>query len=76
MEVQFTPEQETQILQIASHHGTNAEQLVKDATLRLLAEDEHFRAAVRRGIGQADRGELIDHDQVVARIEGRLARPR
>jgi len=33
-----------------------------------------FRAAVRRGIEQADRGELLDHNEVVARIE-RLLQP-
>ena len=59
MEVHFTPEQEAQISQIASHAGTDAERLVKDAALRLLQEDARFRAAVREGIAQADRGEFI-----------------
>ena len=36
MEVDFTPEQEARIAQIASTVGTNAERLVKDAALRLL----------------------------------------
>jgi predicted transcriptional regulator len=45
---------------------------VKDAALRLVEEDEKFLAAVREGIAQADRGELIDHEEVVARIERRL----
>jgi hypothetical protein len=39
--------------------GTDAERLVKDATLRLLEEDARFRTAVRKGIAQADRGELM-----------------
>jgi hypothetical protein len=50
MEVHFTPEQETQLSQIATHAGTDAERLVKDAALRLLQEENHFRAAVREGI--------------------------
>ena len=36
MEVHFTPEQEAQLAQIASHEGIDVEQLVKDAALRIL----------------------------------------
>lgn len=36
MEVHFTPEQEAQLVQIATNAGTDAERLVKDAVLRLL----------------------------------------
>ena len=69
MEVHFSPEQEAQLSQIASYNGTPADQLVKQAALRLVEEDAAFRAGVRRGIEQADRGELIEHDEVKARIE-------
>jgi hypothetical protein len=48
MEVHFTPEQEAQLSQIASHAGTDTERLVKDAALRLLEQDARFRAAVRK----------------------------
>jgi len=75
MEVHFTPEQEAILSQIAIDKGTDAEQLVKEAALRLVKEDAQFRAAVRRGIEQADRGELLEHNEVVARIE-RLLKPR
>ena len=68
MEVHFTPEQEVQLGQIATHNGKDAEQMVKDAALHLLEQDAEFRAGVRRGIEQADRGELIDHDDVKDRI--------
>jgi hypothetical protein len=56
MELHFTHEQEAQLAQIASQEGTDAERLVKEAALRLLQEDARFRAAVREGIAQADRG--------------------
>ena len=59
MEVRFTPEQETHLLRIANHRSTDTEQLVKVAALRLIEEDKQLRAAVRRGIEQADRGELL-----------------
>jgi hypothetical protein len=39
MEVHFTTDQEAQLAQLAAKAGTDAEQLVKDAILRLI-EDE------------------------------------
>ena len=69
MQVQFTPEQEAQLSQIAEHSGVDAEQLVKEAALRVLQEDMRFREGVRRGIAAADRGELVEHADVWARIE-------
>lgn len=38
MEVHFTPEQEARLAQIATNAGTDAEQLVRNAALRLLEE--------------------------------------
>jgi len=72
MEVQFTPEQEARILQLANYNGTPAEQLVRQAALRLVEEDEHFQADIRAAIEEADRGLLIDHEEVKARIERSL----
>jgi predicted transcriptional regulator len=72
MEIHFTPEQEAQLSQIANHTGTDTERLVKDAALRLLEQDARFRAAVREGIAQADRGEFIEEEEMEARIERML----
>ena len=60
MEVHFSPDQIAQLAQIAAQEGVDTEKLVKDAALRLLQDDEHFRAAVRRGLEQDDRGEFIE----------------
>jgi predicted transcriptional regulator len=40
--------------------------------VRLLEEDARFRAAVREGIAQADRGEFIDEVEMSARLEQML----
>jgi predicted transcriptional regulator len=74
MEVNFRPEQVARLSRIANDMGANTEQLVKDAALRLVEDDEQFRAGVRRGIEQADRGELMNHSDVKSRIE-RLLQP-
>jgi predicted transcriptional regulator len=69
MEVHFTPEQEAQLSEIASQAGIDAEHLVKKAALRLLERDARFRAAVREGLDQADRGDFVDEHEMEARIE-------
>lgn len=72
MQDHFTPEQEEQLSQVASHAGTDTERLVKDAALRLPEQDARFGAAVREGIAQGDRGEFIEEEEMEARIERML----
>ena len=72
MEIHFTPEQEAQLAQIAMQAGTDAERLVRNAAVRLLEEDARFRAAVREGLAQADRGEFIEEEEMNARFEQML----
>ena len=72
MELHFSPEEEAQLAQIAMKEGTDAARLVKDAALRLLEEDARFRAAVRVGIAQADRGEFIEEQEMNVRLEQML----
>lgn len=69
MQIHFSPEQEATLAQIATREGIDAERLVKDAAVRLLEEDARFRAAVREGIAQADRGEFIEEEEMNARLE-------
>jgi hypothetical protein len=45
MEVHFTPEQEAQLVRIANRAGTDAEQLVKHAVLRLIQAESITRPA-------------------------------
>ena len=72
MHLNFTPEQEAQLAQIAVQEGKDAERLVKDAALGLLQEDARFRVAVREGIAEADRGELIEEEEMNTRLEQML----
>jgi predicted transcriptional regulator len=68
MEVHFTPEQEAQLAQLANLEGVAPAQLVQDAALRRLEGDAQFRAAIRKGIEQADNGQLIDEAEMDARL--------
>jgi hypothetical protein len=69
MEVHFTPEQEAQLSQIANHKGTRAEQLVREAALRLLQDDIQFHEGVERGIDAAERDQFVDQAAVWANVE-------
>jgi hypothetical protein len=68
MEVHFTHEQEMRLLKIATHEGIDPAQLVKEAALRLLEDDARFHNAVGQGMQQADQGQLIEEDEMDARV--------
>jgi predicted transcriptional regulator len=72
MEVQFTPEQEIRLEQIASVEGVAPARLVQSAALLLIEDDERFRAGVRKGIEQADQGMFIEEAEMDARISRML----
>ncbi len=72
MEVRFTPEEEARLTKVAGQEGVRPEELVKDAALRVLEEDARFRAGVRKGIEQADRGELIEEEEMDVRVKRML----
>jgi predicted transcriptional regulator len=74
MEVQFTPEQEGRLGQIASVEGIAPALLVQQAALLLIEDDERFRKAVRKGIEQADQGIFLDETEMDARISRMLRR--
>jgi predicted transcriptional regulator len=67
MEVHFSPDVETRLHEVASANGKDAEQLVKDTVNRMLENQARFIAGVQLGIEQADRGELVEHNEVLNR---------
>jgi predicted transcriptional regulator len=69
MEVHFSPDVETRLQQVASANGKDAEQLVKDTVARMLENQARFIAGVQSGIEQADRGEFVEHQDVMNRID-------
>jgi len=74
MEVHFSPDIETRLQQVALANGKDAGQLVKDTVVRTLENQARFVAGTEKGIAAADRGELIDHEEVGKRIN-RLFEP-
>jgi predicted transcriptional regulator len=72
MEIHLTPEKEALLRQVAARTGQDAAQVIQEAVDRLLDHDSWFIQEVEKGQAQAAQGVLIDHDEVVARIEKRL----
>jgi predicted transcriptional regulator len=69
MEVHFSPDVETRLQQVASASGRDAEELVKETVARMLDNQARFMAGVKRGIAQADRGEAVEHKEVLDRVD-------
>ena len=69
MEVQFTPEQQAQLAQIASRSGTAPERLVTNVVARYLDGEARFLEAVEKGLAAADRGEFIEEEEMDARLQ-------
>ena len=65
----LTPELESQLVQLATQAGTPPERLVANVVARYLDEEARFLAAVEKGISAADRGELIEEEEMDARLE-------
>ena len=69
MELHLPAEKEARIHQFASRTGRNTAQVVEEAIDRMLEYDARFTEAVEAGRDAARRGDLLEHDQVVERIE-------
>lgn len=69
MEVQLTPEEQAQLVQVAQRTGRNAEEVVREAINSFLQHEKAFIEAVEKGLASLDRGEHITHEEVGTRIE-------
>jgi predicted transcriptional regulator len=69
IEVHLSPDKEARLKQVATRTGKNAAQIVEEAVDRMLEYDTRFIQAVEEGRASARRGDLLEHDDVVERIE-------
>jgi predicted transcriptional regulator len=67
--VSLTAEQETQLRQLATRKGKDAEQVVQETITRMLDQEALFIEAVKRGMASADRDDFVEHDEVIKRVE-------
>jgi predicted transcriptional regulator len=76
MEVRLNPDVQARLARLAAERGSNAERLAQEAIERFVDCDEWFIREVEKGLAQIDRGEVLTHDEVGARIEKLLTEKR
>jgi len=69
MTIQLSETQERKLAEISAANGVAVDELAGQAIDHFLAYRTDFEAAVREGRAAAARGELFEHEEVVARIE-------
>jgi predicted transcriptional regulator len=69
MTVHLTPIQEKRLQHLAAHAGRTPDELVQEEVDRFLAYEEEMLWAVQRGNEDIAAGRVLEHSQVVARIE-------
>jgi predicted transcriptional regulator len=73
MEVNLPPEVETKLARLANQRGMDAQALARTAIESFVDYDDWFIRQVDKGLAQIDRGEVLTHEAVGARIEKRLS---
>jgi len=71
MEVDFTPDLEAKLSRLAAEQGRDARALVREAVERFVSYDEWFTQEVEKGLAAADRGQLMEHEEIGKLIDRR-----
>jgi predicted transcriptional regulator len=71
MDLQVPPELEARLARLAAQTGRTVDQVAVDPLASLMDHDEWFRTEVERGPVAAREGRLLEHDEVVTRIDRR-----
>ena len=64
MEVNIGRDLQAKLARLATRRGRDTPALVEEAIERLVDYDEWFLREVEKGSAAADRGELIDHEEI------------
>lgn len=72
MEVNLPPEVETKLARLANQRGIDAQALARTAIESFVDYDDWFIREVEKGLAQIDRGEVLTHEAMGARLEKHL----
>ena len=64
MEVNIGLDLQAKLARLAAERGRETQALVEEAIERFVDCDEWFLREVEKGLAAADRGELIDHEEI------------
>jgi predicted transcriptional regulator len=68
MNVSLDPAVQAKLQRLAAESGRDAEVLAREAIERFVNYDEWFTSEVEKGLAQIERGEVLTHEQVGARL--------
>ena len=74
MEVNFTPELEAKLTDVATQQGRNPGDVVREVVARYFDEEARFADAVALGEDAMGRGEYLSHEEVGDRLKRFLHR--
>ena len=76
MEIHLNSELQSKLAKLAAQRGRDPETLAKEAIERFVDYDQWFIEEVEKGLAQIERGEVLSHEEVGARLEKLLAEKR
>lgn len=71
--IELTEDQKLRLEQLAAFKQVSISQYLVDLAEYNARRDAEFRRLVQEGIDAADRGDLVDHDEVMAELEAHIA---
>lgn len=71
--IELTEDQKARLEAVAAHQRISVSQVLVNLAEENARRDAEFRALVQEGIDAADRGETFSHEEVMARMEARIA---
>lgn len=71
--IELTEDQKARLEQLAAHSNVTVSEYLVNTAEEIARRDAEFRALVQEGIEAAGRGETMSHEEVMARMEARLA---
>lgn len=74
MEVRLQPEKEAQLAEIAAQRGLKTDELAQEVLSHYLEDDSRFIQAVNIGLAAAERGDFVEHEEVVKKLK-QILRP-
>jgi predicted transcriptional regulator len=71
MDVNLDPDLQAKLSRLAAERGSDVQALVQEAVGRFVDYDEWFLGEIEKGLEAADRGELVDHQDIGKLIHSR-----
>ena len=73
MDIHLNPDLQAKLAKLAAQRGSVAETLAREAIEHFVDYDDRFIAEVEKGLAQIERGEVLTHEEVGARLNKLLS---